>query len=221
MTTNPTIERLNAMLALEEKRAALQRELDSIQDQLSTLQSRILDGASAPVSASAQSVVRAKPGRRKRIKRGALSESILAALASAGAAGIRVKDLAAALGAKGTNIHSWFQSTAKRHPVKKLSAGLYRLEGQLAATAPKIAEAVGVKVKAKPGRKKGGSGRRGALAEKIVAALETAGSPGISVKELAEKVGSEYKNVSIWFATTGKKNTKIKKVGPARYKLTA
>jgi hypothetical protein len=63
--------------------------------------------------------------------------------------------------------------------------------------------------------------KRGALSAGILDALSGAGAKGIPVKEIADKVGAPYKNVSIWFATTGKENPKLKKVAPATFKLAA
>jgi hypothetical protein len=219
--STPSIENLKAMISLEEKRLALQKEMDAIQQQLSSLQGRFFDSASSAVKSVVASIPGLKPGRRKRARRGALSEGILSALHAAGDAGVRVRDLAVELGSKAANIHSWFQSTAKRHPIRKVSAGVYKLTGSLTSTPAKSPK--GGKVKGKAGRsgRKGATGKRGALAAKVLAALEGAGSEGISVKDISAKTGAHYKNISIWFATTGKKNAKIKKVGPARYKLAA
>ena len=202
------------MMSLEEKRSSLQRELDHVQQQLAQLHGGLFTGAPVTPGARVVSSAPAKPGRRKRIQRGMLSETIIAALAAAGQAGLRVRDLAAQIGTKAPNIHSWLQSTAKKHPgISKIASGLYRFT-------PGAASAAAPKTKAKGG-KKGKGGKRGALSANIMAVLEKAGADGISVKELAEKAGSHYQNVSIWFATTGKKNGKISKVGPARYKLAA
>lgn len=203
------------MLSLEERRTALQHELEGVQQQLSALHSRLLGGAPVAVSPPVAAALRAKPAPRRQYQRGVLGEKILGALTLAGQAGLRVRDLAAQIGTKAPNIHSWLQSTAKKHPgIRKVAAGLYRLTP---GTAPVAAAA---KAKAKGG-KKGKGGKRGALSAGIMAALEAAGAAGISVRDLAEKAGSHYKNVSIWFATTGKKNGKVRKVGPARYKLVA
>jgi hypothetical protein len=54
-----------------------------------------------------------------------------------------------------------------------------------------------------------------------MAGLSGAGSGGITIKELSEKAGTNYRNVAVWFATTGKKNSRIKKLAPATYKLAA
>ncbi len=60
---------------------------------------------------------------------------------------------------------------------------------------------------------------RGGLKEKILSALEGAGDAGVKVVDLAKKLGVKGTNLHIWFATTGKKNPGIKKVGKGHYKL--
>jgi hypothetical protein len=61
--------------------------------------------------------------------------------------------------------------------------------------------------------------QRGELSAKILGQLEAAGEGGISVRELAGKIGANPKNLHIWFATTGKKNSHIEKMGEARYRM--
>jgi hypothetical protein len=41
----------------------------------------------------------------------------------------------------------------------------------------------------------------------------------VKVVELAKKIGVKGTNLHIWFATTGKKNPAIKKVGKGHYQL--
>lgn len=67
--------------------------------------------------------------------------------------------------------------------------------------------------------KKPAGTRRGALSEKILAALTAAGKEGSTFQDLAQETGSHYRNIAIWFSTTGKKNPAIKKVAPARFRL--
>ena len=146
----------------------------------------------------------------------------MAALESAGNAGVRVKDLAAALGTKAVNVHSWFHSTIKRNPaIKKLSGGHYRLEGGAGASPASTPGGTASSSSSRPktGRKLGPQ-PRGALSARIHAELQRAGENGITVKNLASKLGANHKNIYIWFATTGKKNRNIKKVAPATYRLT-
>ncbi len=55
-----------------------------------------------------------------------------------------------------------------------------------------------------PKAKSGKKGRRGAVKEKILAALQAAGSKGIGVTELSPQLGIKSQNLHAWFATTGK-----------------
>ncbi len=135
----------------------------------------------------------------------------MGALAAAGAAGVRVKDLAVAMKTKPVNIYSWFHANLKRIPsIQKLTGGHYRLKSgtDVSALAPKAA---------KPG--KGGKGvKRGAVTATILGHLKAAGSSGIKIADLAEKMGANYKNIYIWFATTGKKHG-INRIAPATFRL--
>lgn len=71
----------------------------------------------------------------------------------------------------------------------------------------------------KPAAKSQGRGGRGQLAAKVLATLKAAGASGITVKDLSDKVKANYRNIQVWFATTGKKNSSIKKIAPATYRL--
>ena len=55
------------------------------------------------------------------------------------------------------------------------------------------------------------------LKERIVQTLKTAGRSGVTVKDLAAKLGTSYGNVSVWFHTTAKGINEIKKVEPGRF----
>jgi hypothetical protein len=65
--------------------------------------------------------------------------------------------------------------------------------------------------------KKSKRGKR--LKEPLLKALKSAGSSGITVKELATKLKVKPGNVFSWFYTTGKKIKGISKVGEAKYAL--
>jgi len=60
---------------------------------------------------------------------------------------------------------------------------------------------------------------RGGLGVKILKALESAGDAGVKVADLANTLKVKGTNLHVWFATTGKKNPGIKKVGKGHYKL--
>jgi hypothetical protein len=70
-------------------------------------------------------------------------------------------------------------------------------------------------------RRVSGRRRRVGLKDALLKALEAAGKAGITVKELAEKLGAKPSSVSVWFYTTGKKIKGIKKVGKAKYAFVA
>ncbi|HEV7401450.1 MAG TPA: hypothetical protein VGO11_00930 [Chthoniobacteraceae bacterium] len=206
-----------------------------------SLRDSLFDEGGAPVSHAAPAAAEsaAPRGRKPRgpLKRGALKEYIAAALETAGSAGVRVTELAKEFGIKPVNIHSWFHSSLKRFPqIKKIKGGHYRLDGKLDLAAgarkrgrPRKTEAapqaaaprpVGRPAKSAPAASNGSTGtRRGALSEKVLGELKRAGAKGISVRDIATRIGANYRNIYIWFATTGKKNVKIKKVAPAVYRL--
>jgi hypothetical protein len=205
----PRTVRLKAMLALEEKRATLQQEIDAIQHQIATIQHQLFGEESMPIAIPKMIQKAIKKGRAKR---GALKAKIMSALESAGNAGVQVTHLASDLGTKAANLHAWFHSTAKRIPsIVKVAGGHYRLNGQVSKAAPV----------AKAKTRKSGNKKRGGLSENVMAALSSAGSKGITLKDIADQSGTNYRNVAVWFATTGKKNPKIKKLAPATYKLVA
>ncbi len=61
--------------------------------------------------------------------------------------------------------------------------------------------------------------KRGALKEKIVRALRTAGHKGATIRELSKKLGVPSANLYVWFNGTGRNISGIKKTGVAKYRL--
>jgi hypothetical protein len=57
------------------------------------------------------------------------------------------------------------------------------------------------------------------LKDSILKLLKTAGSSGITVKELSTKLKVKPGNIFSWFYTTGKKIGGLKKIGEAKYAL--
>lgn len=231
------------MLSLEEKRAALQAELDGLDAKLGDLKKRLVGGsakvsaaasapapaprkAAAPAKASAPKPA-ARAGRPGRSGRGELKNQIFAALEKAGASGAKVLDLAQSFGTKPANIYAWFHAALKRYPnIKKIDGGTYRLAGKAPAAAAPAKPAAPAKTKVKASAKaskspatKSGRAQRGSVSESILEALKSAGASGINIKTLSEKLGSPYRNLQVWFATTGKKHKNIKKIKPATYRL--
>jgi len=219
---NPRIERLREMLALEERRARLHLDLAGVIAQMSALKDQLFEDVNVRVGRITREISGTRSGgSRRKARRGALKEKIMAALEAAGNAGVHVKDLAAELATKPVNIHSWFHSTSKRNPsIRKISGGHYRLDSKGSASPQSSSPQRTTSTGGGKGRKgRGGQSRRGELSSRIVKELQASGAKGITVRNLADKLGAKYKNIYIWFATTGKKNKSIKKIGPATYKL--
>jgi hypothetical protein len=230
---SPRIARIQELITLEEKRSSLEEQMESLISRMSSLRDGLFEenaaSRSVQTSTTSKSPTPAKATRgrsKKRAGRGELKSQMFDALKAAGSAPVRVADLASSLGLNPTNVHAWFHNAAKKFSqIKKAGRGEYVLKGELpnTETSDGTVEAA-TKGKAgarKAGGKKAGGSKRGALSAAILEALSNAGAKGITVKDLAAQVGVPYKNVYIWFATTGKKNAKVKKVAPATFKLAA
>ncbi len=63
----------------------------------------------------------------------------------------------------------------------------------------------------------GGRARRGELKSAILELIRGAGPSGVSVKDIAGRLGSTYGRVFTWFYTTGKDIKEIKKMAPGIY----
>ncbi len=216
---NPVIETLKELIALEERRATIQGELTAVEQRISALRAFVVSGNPVAASKVIASPSKAKSAPAPRAKKGGTyRDFIMSALEAAGEAGVRVKELALAMKTKPVNIHSWFHSNLKRIPsIKKITGGHYRIASgaKAVSAAPQSAPAPKA-VKVARGKK---GAKRGALSANILEHLQAAGSGGIKIADLAAKLGAKYKNVYIWFATTGKKNSAIKRIAPATYAL--
>ena len=209
------IERLREIIALEEKRALLQKDVQAVNEQIAAIQDELYGPAARRAAAREErkALARLRPKGRK--GRGELRLEILEILQAAGKAGATVKELAARIGLKTTNVHSWISINSKKIPIlKRIGLARYALTGP-ADSLIKEAQAA----RARPARKSGKRAARGAFKAQILDALKKAGAKGISVKELSETLNTPYRNVYTWFATTGKKVAGISKTGPAQYKL--
>jgi hypothetical protein len=220
------ISHLKTMLALHEKRARIQQDLDAVDHELSKLQSQLSSGVSAPSGSVSAARTPQKRGPKARgSARGALKARIFAVLENAGPAGVKVTQVADELGVKSANVYAWFHAAAKRYKgiINKIGSAHYRLEGKLPATTPTSSKASKAPKAPKSSKSsktaKGGGSPRGYLMDGIVKTLAAAGPGGVTIKELSEKLGVGYKNIAVWFATTGRKNKAIKKVAPAKYRL--
>ena len=231
ITSNSRISQLKQMIVLEGKRATLESQLQDVDVKLSSLQTALY---AKPIQSRAPVAAPVKRGKAGRKQRGALRGQILEALEAAGSRGATVKELSSVLAVQIPHIHSWFSANIKKiSGIKKIGPAHYQLAVAAAAPVKAVkpgkaakpvkgkAPAKAAKVTAKAPAKKVKRARRGALKEQILAQLTKAGSPGITIKDLSEQLGIHYRNVYVWFVTTGKGVAGIKKMGPARYKLDA
>ena len=148
-----TSQTLRRVLTLTERKD----ELISLVAEIETEISNVLGAATAPlvsaagrISDSALSVVEPKakkarkPSRKsagKKAGKGGMKSQILGLLEQAGSQGMRVKDIAAALGKSVGNVSVWFSTTGKEI-THKISPGLYSVLGAKpveAAAAPEAA----------------------------------------------------------------------------------
>lgn len=209
-------------MQLEERRAVLQNEVDQILAEIDTLQVQLFSPAPpARLRRQLSSISSnlSRPGGARRMGRGELRSQILEALRAAGDKGVQVKELAAVLRIKAVNIHSWFHSAMRRFPdhIRKAAPGRYVLAGQLEFPASPRAPM------GRPSTPRASLRRvrsqRGEISRQILGVLSDAGREGISVQEIASKIGANYRNIHVWFSSTGKKNPQILKVGRGRFTL--
>ena len=152
---NITSAELRKLISIVERKERVQEELREIESKFSTYlspepttpatRSPRRTGKSRAVRVSKPLEVKApKPkvrraesksapfskGPKSGQRRGALKDSILAALQKAGGAGLAVKDLSAALGVKAQNLHVWFSSTGRKvKGITKVGAGRWKYNG--------------------------------------------------------------------------------------------
>jgi hypothetical protein len=132
MSLNLTTASLRELLSLTEKRETLACELAAINAKIEAALSGTTALPSARKSLGGDQVGNRRPVKasRKRGKRGATKEAILAALKTAGSAGIAVRNLAASLGLKNQNVHVLFHTTGKKiREIEKAGKATYRFKG--------------------------------------------------------------------------------------------
>ena len=119
--SNLSSAQLNQIARLIAKKETLLSRLAKIDADLAKF-----DGSPvAAVVASAKAPAVARKSRKGGVK---LKDSILKALAAAGAKGVKVGDLAKKLGVKPGNVFSWFYTTGKKNSsIKKVGEARYAL----------------------------------------------------------------------------------------------
>ena len=229
MSSQSRINLYKEAMAIEHDRAALQSRLDQLHARLETIQGSLFSigantaaQASVKIKSGAAAFRPASAGKKPRAGRGELKQRILDALAAAGNAGIRVRDLAVSIGSKPESLHSWFQFARKSiKAIRTAGTGRSRLVGALPVQAPAPADAAKSTTIAKPAKaaRKSSGKQRGHLSVAVQDALKAAGKDGIRVRDLAKTLGINPRNLFVWFSTTGKKFKAIKKVAPGHYRL--
>ncbi|MEI6714550.1 MAG: hypothetical protein WCO60_12405 [Verrucomicrobiota bacterium] len=152
------------------------------------------------------------------MKRGELRDQLIEALVAAGSSGVSVKALSVALNIKAANLHSWFHSALKRYShIRKTAPGWYQLQsGEITAPVAKRMRQDHHPVKTSRKRMRT---KKGAVARKILDLLKEAGPAGLSVRAIAERIHSHYRNIHVWFSSTGKKYPYLEKIGRGVYRL--
>ena len=195
------------MISVEDEREKLISQIKSLDVRLESLYKSLkFQRAEIP----------AKPDpNSNKSEHGGLKRMVLDLLVKAGPEGISVKEISAYLNTKPANIHAWFHSTGRKiSQISKIGEARYALTGELPPM-PEPKVKVAGRASTKPTQPRGG------LTKKLFEVMEAAGPAGVSIKELAEKVNSNYRNIAVWFATTGKKFPNVVKVAPAVYRVAA
>ena len=217
---------LKRIAQLLEKKEVLEGQLEQVTSELSRFES----GESANPAKSEPGPKAARPTkvRGKRAARGAVKAAIIGLIQAAGESGVTVKDIAAKLGVSYNRVFTWFYNTgSKIKEIKKAGPGRYAWAGGAArairpAPAPRptpkpkprpTAPTKAVVKKAAPAKRR----KPGVTKEGIVELLKGAGAEGITVKDLAVKLGVNPQRLYVWFGATGKAVKEIKKVAPAKY----
>jgi hypothetical protein len=109
---------------------------------------------------------------------------------------------------------------ARRKP-EFSAAGRARISAAQKGRWAKVKRAAGpgtaVRPVGQPKPAKVGRQKRGGLKDSVVALVKATGQRGITVAEVAAKLGAKPRRIFDWFKSTGKGVKEIKKVGRARY----
>ena len=132
--TNITSTSLRNLIKLTERKESLIKQIEAIEGELASLITgkavRIAGKRRGrPAKKGAKTSAKPVAGKAKRAPRGAIKKKIIAALKSAGDAGMKVTDLSKKIGVKNANVHVWFSSTGSKLPeIKKVGKGHYKLQ---------------------------------------------------------------------------------------------
>jgi hypothetical protein len=222
-SSHQRIEALRRLMQLEERRSVLQDEVHQLSADIDTLQTDLFTPSRTPRSRRRTTPLSSHTAGTlppRRMARGELRAQILESLRAAGDKGVLVRELASLLRIKPVNIHSWFHSAARRYPghILKTGAGRYQLAGNLEFPQPVPTPASPNLQRSFPRRVRS---RRGEMSRRILDLLAGAGRDGISVQEIASRLGANFRNIHVWFSSQGKKNPQILKIGRGRFSLSS
>ena len=166
------------------------------------------------------SVKKSTAKKQKANQRGELKDSIASLVKASGETGITAKKVAAILGLPLPRIYNWFNATGKKvHGINKVGPAKYAWVANSTPAADLYAP-IEASAKAKPQKssaRKAETKSYGGVKEAIINLVKASGKAGITVGEIAEKLGVKTGNIYSWFTTTGKKVKQIKKAGPGKY----
>jgi len=103
--------------------------------------------------------------------------------------------------------------------IQELDREMIRVQTKFGIPAREGEQRAPVTVSRAPGGPVRRRSKRGALKEKIVRALRTAGKKGTTVGELSKKLKVPSANLYVWFNGTGRSVRGIRKIGVAKYRL--
>lgn len=217
----PSAERISSLkelMELEEQRSGLESSLQVVQERIDTIQVELFSSENRHSRSRLRDAGRPRFPSRRRMARGELRSQILQQLETAGNEGVNVHAIAARLGMKAVNIHSWFHTALKRFPqIRKSGPSHYHLSSSLSEIAHLINPTPNLDMSGSCLQPRGG--RRGEVTKSIIDALKKAGKTGLSVSEIAANIGSSYRRVHVWLSSTGKKNKLVVRLSRGTYQL--
>src|SRR5438132_8376660 len=103
--------------------------------------------------------------------------------------------------------------------IQEIDREMMRVQSKFGIPAREGDQRTPVTVSRAPGGPVRRRSKRGALKEKIVRALRTAGKKGATVGDLSKKLKVPSANLYVWFNGTGRSVPGIRKIGVAKYQL--
>ncbi|HXM75060.1 MAG TPA: hypothetical protein VN904_07285 [Chthoniobacterales bacterium] len=103
--------------------------------------------------------------------------------------------------------------------IQEIDRQMARVQGKFGVPTQREKQPARVTVSGTGRRPRGGQTQRGALKEKIVRALRSAGKKGSTIRELSNKLKVPSANLYVWFNGTARNVRGIKKIGVAKYRL--